>query len=167
MLIREFHPGEELALHEVFHSSVHELAGGCYRADQLAAWAPDMVDEEAWVGKIRALRPFVAEASGRIVAYGDLGQSGYIDHFYVAGWCARRGIGSALMRHIAGAAQQRGVVELTADVSRCAEAFFAQHGFLVVERRTVVVRAVEMAHARMCRKLANSSTDTVQSTSSL
>ena len=132
---------------------MHQLARGCYRADQLAAWAPDVVDEEGWVRKIRALGPFVAEASGRIVAYGDLGESGYIDHFYVAGWCARRGIGSALMRHIAGIAQQRGVVELTADVSACAETFFVRHGFWVVERRTVVVRGVEMANARMCRRL--------------
>ena len=98
MRIREFHAGEELALREVFHSSVHELATRHYTPDQLAAWAPETFDREAWVRRVRSLHPFVAEEAGRIVGYGDLQASGYIDHLYVAGWHARRGVGSALIR---------------------------------------------------------------------
>ena len=83
--------------------------------------------------------------------YGDLGAGGYIDHFFVAGGAARRGVGSALLRHIAACAQQRGITALTADVSLCAQAFFAQHGFELIERRTVVLRGVALANARMRR----------------
>ena len=108
MMIREFRIGEELALREVFHSSVHELAAGYYTPDQLAAWAPASFDEDAWASRVRAICPFVAEEAGRIVGYGDLGTRGYIDHLYVAGAHARRGVGSALIRHICSVAEQRG-----------------------------------------------------------
>ena len=43
-------------------------------------------------------KPFVAEIEGQIVGYADLQEDGYIDHFFVSGSMARRGVGSALMR---------------------------------------------------------------------
>jgi putative acetyltransferase len=36
-------------------------------------------------------------------------------------------------------------------VSLCAQAFFARHGFELIERRTVVLRGVALANARMRR----------------
>jgi putative acetyltransferase len=153
MIIREFQDGEELALHDVFFSSVNTLARDRYTETQIAAWAPSSFDRAAWVGRIRTMRPFVVEQSGLIVAYGDLQTSGYIDHFYVAGSHARRGIGTALLEHLCSTAQQRGIARVVSDVSLCAEPFFQRHGFSVSERKTVVVRGVEMPNARMCRQL--------------
>jgi putative acetyltransferase len=152
MIIREFRLGEELALHEIFHSSVHELARSHYTPDQISAWAPESFDGAAWVQRMRTIRPFVAEESGQLIAYADLQDSGYIDHFYVAGSHARRGIGSKLIQHILAMARRRAISELTSDVSLCAESLFARHGFTVVERRTVVVRSVEIPNVRMQRK---------------
>ena len=151
MLIREFQSADALALHAVFHSSVHTLGAACYSAAQLEAWAPASFNVHAWSAKMCALRPFLAVQAERVLGYGDLGAGGYIDHLFVAGDAARRGIGSALLRHIAACAQERGITALTADVSLCAQAFFAQHGFELIERRTVVLHGVALANARMRR----------------
>ena len=150
-LIRDFVDGDELPLREVFHSSVHRLAGTHYTEEQLEAWAPGEFDSAAWRAKIRGIRPFVAVMAAGIAGYASLRKDGYIDHFYVAGTFARQGIGTALMNHLVAKAARRRIAQLTANVSLCAEQFFAMNGFSVVERRTVRAGAVTLTNVHMCR----------------
>jgi putative acetyltransferase len=151
MLIRAYRPGEETALREVFHSSVHQRARRDYSAEQLEAWAPREYDLDWWNNRIRGNRPFVVEIDGHIAGYADLQDSGYIDQFFVAGGHTGRGVGSALMRHLLAEAARRRIGALFADVSLTAEPFFARHGFVVEARRQVMVRGVTLANARMRR----------------
>jgi putative acetyltransferase len=151
VVIREFTLGDELRLREVFHSSVHRLAGTHYTAEQLEAWAPLVFDTAAWIAKIRALRPFVAVKAADIAGYASLGKEGYIDHFYVAAAFAGQGIGTALINHLLAVAARHRIAQLTAHVSLCAEEFFATNGFIVVERQTIRAGEVTLANARMCR----------------
>ena len=51
-------------------------------------------------------------------------------------------------------AQSLGLVELTSNVSKTAEPFFALHGFHVVERRFPVRRGVTLQNALMRKSLS-------------
>lgn len=62
--IRPFRSGDELALHAVFYSAVHQLAAAHYTAAQLAAWAPADHDTAQWAERMRRIQPFVAEIGG-------------------------------------------------------------------------------------------------------
>ncbi|NMM90297.1 GNAT family N-acetyltransferase [Rhodococcus sp. SRB_17] len=134
MRLRPCHPGDEPALRAVFHSSVHQLARPHYTAEQLQAWAPAEYDAAQWAERLRANRPFVAELEGCIAGFADLQPSGYIDHFFVAGDYAARGVGRALMAHLHQVAQQAGISRLWADVSLSAEPFFRRSRFGVEAR---------------------------------
>src|SRR3954471_11775553 len=134
MKVRQFQIGDELALHEVFYSAVHTLAANDYSAEQREAWAPGAFDVKSWTERMRRLRPFVVESEERIVGYADLQEDGYIDHFFVAGDQARRGVGRLLMMSIRERAASLGLASLFSDVSRTAEPFFAHFGFRVSER---------------------------------
>jgi putative acetyltransferase len=147
--IRDFQIGDEMRLHEVFRTAVHRVASADYTPQQIDAWAPDSIDVAAWTARMRALRPYVVEAGGTIVAYADLQGDGYIDHFFVSGLHPRQGIGTALMRHIVETATARGIDTLTADVSRTAQPLFERFGFVVVEQRTRTVRGVAVPNALM------------------
>jgi len=158
MYIREFEPGDEEELHSVFLSAVHELASKDYTPEQVEAWAPASFDLEAWSKRIQGIRPFVVEFNGKLVAYADVQPTGYIDHFFVSGPFARSGIGTSLMNHIHETAVTQGIGILTSDVSRTAQPFFAQFGFVVVEQRAPVVRGVTIPNAFMrCELTANPS----------
>ncbi|WP_149195431.1 GNAT family N-acetyltransferase [Luteimonas suaedae] len=158
MLIRDFISGEETELRRVFMSSVHTLACDFYTKEQLNAWAPAAYDQEKWISKIAALRPFVATIGGRVAGYADLQESGYIDHFFVSGDFPGRGIGSALMQHIHEVAAKRGLLQLSAHVSLSAETFFTKHGFLIDERQTLAVMGIPIGNSRMSKALlANNS----------
>jgi putative acetyltransferase len=153
MNIRRFELGDESALLDVFHSSIHLVAARDYTEQQLSAWAPDSLDQGLWALHMQALAPFVVEEGGRIIGYADLQRSGYIDHFFVAGEHARRGIGRLLMERIHQEARTLGLSQLTAQVSLSAEPFFLHFGFQVVERRTPVLRGVTLDNALMCKHL--------------
>ena len=153
MKIRRFRPGDETALFRVHVTAIREIAARDYTPEQIEAWLPMDTDMDAWAGRMRALRPFVAELVGEIVGYADLQPDGLIDHFYVSGDHPRQGIGTRLMTRIHDKACVLGLTALTSHVSRTAEPFFALHGFRVVERRFPTRRGVVLENASMRKRL--------------
>ncbi|MBJ9535497.1 GNAT family N-acetyltransferase [Citrobacter braakii] len=149
MKIRRFSNGDEISLFSVFLSSVHTLASHYYTQEQIDAWAPTDIDPEQWANHMKELRPFVVEVDGEIAGYADLQPNGYIDHFFVSGTYPRQGVGTLLMNRIHEEARQRGIGELTSNVSKAAEAFFLRHGFHVVERGFPACRGVTLQNALM------------------
>ncbi|WP_314972487.1 hypothetical protein [Comamonas testosteroni] len=90
MHVRSYRPGDEIALWQVFHDAVHQLAVNHYSQVQLDAWAPQRPDWTQWRQRIQALQPFVAVGDNdQAMAYADLQANGYIDHFFVAPQYAR------------------------------------------------------------------------------
>ncbi|MBW7002743.1 GNAT family N-acetyltransferase, partial [Salmonella enterica subsp. enterica serovar Weltevreden] len=92
--------------------------------EQIDAWAPADIDLERWANHIKELQPFVVELDGEIAGYADVQPNGYIDHFFVSGTYSRQGVGTLLMNCIHEEARQRGISELTSNVSKAAEVFF-------------------------------------------
>ena len=158
MHIREFQLGDEAGLYAVLLSAIHDLASKDYTPEQIEAWAPASFDPEAWAKRMQGIRPFVVESRGRLVAYADVQPTGYIDHFFVSGPVARTGIGTMLMNRIHETASAQGIRVLTSDVSRTAQPFFAQFGFVVVEQRAPILRGVTVPNTLMrCELTANPS----------
>jgi putative acetyltransferase len=153
MPIRPFQPGDEPALYRVHREAIHRVASRDYNPEQIEAWAPARQDPGAWAIKMRNIRPFVAEVDGAIAGYADLQPSGYIDHFFVSADFPRRGVGRQLMERIHEEAARQGIAELTADVSRTAQPFFARFGFEIVEQRFPVRAGVTIPNALMRKHL--------------
>lgn len=155
MHVRAFRVGDEAALFGVYYSAIHEIARRDYNQQQLNAWAPANMDMGVWRERLRKIKPFVVEVDGEIAAYADVQPSGYIDHFFVAGSHAGSGIGRVLMNRIHQQATHLSLTELSSDVSRTAQPFFAHFGFEVVEQRRPVVRGVTVPNALMRKSLSH------------
>lgn len=153
MLVRRFCAGDEDDLWHVYHSAIHLIAARDYSREQVDAWAPESVDRDLWRRRMEGINPFVVESDQVIVGYADVQATGYIDHFFVSGHFPRRGVGALLMRTLHEEAHRSGLVELTSDVSRTAQAFFARFGFTVVEQRSPVLRGVVVPNAFMRKVL--------------
>lgn len=148
-IIRRFKPEDAAALFEVFYSAVHLVACRDYSPEQIQAWAPKEVDRTLWQQHLLNLKPFVIELHDEIVGYADLQTNGYIDHFFVSGQHAQQGIGTQLMVHILAEAKALGLTELTSDVSRTAQPFYAKYGFVIVEQRYPELRGVIIPNTLM------------------
>jgi len=153
LAIRRYRAGDERPLWAVFHAAVHVTAAADYTAEQLDAWAPRDFDTAAWDARIERIRPWVAEFDGTPVGYADVQPDGYIDHFFVAPWVARRGVGARLMDRIHRSAGDAGTRRLCADVSLGARAFFERFGFEVEASRDVRVRGAVLRNFRMSKGL--------------
>ena len=141
-------------LFDIFYSAVHGTAAAYYTPAQIAAWAPAELDRDAWAAHLDTIAPFVAQIDGRAVGYADLQSDGYIDHFFVHGDFARRGIGNALMRTLHRAARERALNRLYSNVSLAAVAFFNVWGFEYVHAQTPIRRGVAIDNVRMRKQLA-------------
>jgi len=149
MEIRRFKLGDETALFRVYFTAIHKVASRDYSREQVAAWAPADFDMDLWANLVQKICPFVIELDNEIVGYADIQPDGYIDHFFVSGSHPRQGIGTQLMTRIHEEAISLGLTELTSNVSKTAEPFFALHGFHVVERYFPVRRGVTLQNALM------------------
>lgn len=155
MEIRRFRLGDETALLRVHISAIHIISSKDYTPEQIEAWAPSDLDAGLWASRIREIAPFVVEIGNEIVGYADVQRNGYIDQFFVSGTHGRQGIGIRLMARIHEEARSLGLTELTSDVSKTAEPFFALHGFQVVERRFPIRRGVVLQNALMRKALTH------------
>ena len=153
MLIRDFAPGDEPHLAQLYYDAVHQTAAADYSPEQLAVWAPADRDPTQWAERLRRIRPFLAEIDGVIVGYADVQSDGYIDHFYVLPGAGRRGIGSALMNQIQAVAWTNQTRRLYANVSLTARFFFEKFDFLVDKEQVVVVSGIPLRNFRMSKSL--------------
>ena len=151
--LRDFQPGDELALRAVFESAIRETARRDYSQEQVEAWAPREFDPALWASRMRRVAPFVATRDGEIAGYADVQRAGLIDHFFVAAGAGGQGVGGALMRRLLARAEELGLAEVNSLVSLTAEPFFAHFGFEVLERHVFDLRGVEMRNALMRRRL--------------
>ncbi|WP_258304969.1 GNAT family N-acetyltransferase, partial [Escherichia coli] len=87
--------------------SVHGLTAADYSREQCDAWAPWDMPQAQWSAAMREMRPFEAEFEGMVAGYADLQPDGRIGHFFVAAGHARRGIGTALLRHLMESARRQ------------------------------------------------------------
>lgn len=83
MQIRAYRPEDCTELAELFYHTVHTVNAKDYTAQELEAWACGTVDLEAWNSSFLAHTTLVAEADGRLVGFGDMDASGYLDRLYI------------------------------------------------------------------------------------
>ncbi len=149
--IRPFQAGDEAQLFQVFYSSVHELASKYYSAAQINAWAPETIDTSRWQQRLHKLQPFVLTCDNQALAYADLQDNGYIDHFFVSGRHAGLGLGSQLMQHLLCRAEEKGLQQISAHVSLSAQNFFERFGFEISKREIARIGTIELNNALMIR----------------
>lgn len=154
MRVRKFRVGDEAALFKIFYSAIHQVASRDYSAAQIEAWAPADLDFGNWEERMRGIDPFVVDTDGLLIAYADIQENGYIDHFFVSGDHPRQGAGRLLMGAIHEKANSYRLETLTSDVSRTAQPFFEHFGFEVVEQRSPKIRGVVVPNALMRKALS-------------
>ncbi len=156
MHIRKYQPGEERALWRLFFDTIHNVNTRDYTAEQVQAWAPEIIDEHLWRVRIETMEPYVCIADEDVVVgYAGLLPSGYIDHFYVHHQWQGQGVGKLLYAAIETDAREQNLDELTADVSITARPFFTARGFTVVAQQEVTRGTTVLTNFKMVKRLSD------------
>lgn len=142
MKIREYKPADLPAILALFHDTVHAVNARDYTPVQLNAWAPDHPDLAEWKRRLESHRCLVAVENGEIAGFGDIDETGYLDHLFVAADRQGTGIGTALCD-----ALEAGPVHTDASIT--ARPFFEARGYRVVTEQKVLCGGVVMPNYHM------------------
>jgi putative acetyltransferase len=153
MRIRRYADGDAAATLAVYLRAVRGTASRDYSAEQIAAWAPDDLDLGRWAARRAAATTFVAVEGERVIGFADLVDEGHVDMTFVEPAFGDRGVATALLEAVVGAARSRAVRRLTVHASITARPFFERRGFAVDEERRVDLDGVALTNFAMSRAL--------------
>ena len=150
------------SLCRVHFEAVRRTASACYPAEVIERWASDQSEirlaqfRRALAGGDEQL--VVAEDDSGTVAFGSIvAAAGELRAVYVHPDAGRRGIGGHILTELERLAVQRGVSALHVDASLNAEAFYARHGYQVVEKGVHLLGGTTpMACVKMIKHLTTS-----------
>lgn len=139
MILRKYAKTDCVELAELFYDTVHTVNAKDYTQEQLDAWATGKVNLEAWNESFQAHHTVVAEMDGKIVGFGDIDETGYLDRLYVHKDYQRRGVAAAICDALE---QRTKAAEFTTHASITARPFFEKRGYTVAREQQVERRGV-------------------------
>ncbi len=125
----------------VHHAAVHHAGAEAYPPDALEHWSGPLTGArlKEWSARLSDANEYftVAVTEGVVVAFGSLLlETDRLRGTYVKPDHARAGIGSELLAHLEENAVTNGLDHLQVDASINARAFYAHHGYEVIEETT-------------------------------
>lgn len=149
MTLRKYAKTDCAELAQLFYDTVHTVNARDYTQEQLDAWAAGEVDLESWNESFLTHHTVVAEKDGRIVGFGDMDGSGYLDRLYVHKDYQHGGVASAICDELE---NHSTAAEFTTHASITARPFFEKRGYTVVGEQQVERRGVWLTNFVMRRK---------------
>lgn len=150
-MVRDYEPNDLKAVVALFERSVHQIACRDYTPAQLAVWAPERPDFDAWTKRLSTGGIFVSEREDRLAGFARIDESGELDLLYVDPLLERQGVATELFDSVAAWSRRNGIVQLTANVSITARPFFERIGFRVLQSQVVEREGVRLENFRMER----------------
>ena len=143
MQLREYTPSDCAQLAELFYQTVHSVNAKDYTQEQLNAWASGEVDLKAWDASFRAHGTIIAVENGKIIGFGDMDETGYLDRLYVHKDYQGQGIASAICDELERFASEK---TITTHASITAKPFFLHREYCVVRKQEVLRRGVALTN---------------------
>lgn len=131
--IRQYTPADCAEIAQLFVETVHAVCKKDYPPEQLDAWTGH-VDLERWNRSFLEHDTLVAVTDGKIVGFGDIDASGYLDRLYVHKDYQRQGIATALCDRLE---RMHTFSTVTTHASITARPFFENRGYQVVKPQLV------------------------------
>lgn len=133
MELRRYQLSDCKELTELFYHTVHTVNAKDYTKEQLDVWATGQVDLERWDRSLREHVSIVAVDEGRIVGFGDIDHTGYLDRLFVHADYQGRGIATAICERL----EQAVAGEICTHASITARPFFEKRGYRVIKEQKV------------------------------
>lgn len=143
MQLREYQHSDCEQLAELFYQTVHSVNAKDYTKEQLDVWATGKVDLCEWNCSFLKHRTIIAVENGKIVGFGDMDSTGYLDGLYVHKDYQRKGIASAICDALESSSTGKPFIT---HASISAKPFFQHRGYRVVKEQEVIRQGVALTN---------------------
>lgn len=153
MEFREYKNTDLHAVMDLFYVTVHEVNKNDYSEEQLDAIAPKDANEYHWEKSLEKNHTIVVEEDDKLIAFGNIGKTGYLDRLYVHLDYLRKGIASKLVEELEEYAKKHGshVINVTSSIT--SKAFFESKGYAVIEEQINERRGERLLRYLMEKKI--------------
>lgn len=133
MIIREYHPSDCIELADLFYNTVHTVNAKNYTKEQLDVWAAPQMDLEKWNLSFLEHKSIVAVDEERIVGFGDIDKTGYLDRLFVHKDYQGKGVATLICNQL----EQAVPGKIFTHASITAKPFFEKRGYRTVKEQQV------------------------------
>ena len=153
MEFREYKNTDLHAVMDLFYVTVHEVNKNDYSEEQLDAIAPKDANEYHWEKSLEKNHTIVVEEDDKLIAFGNIGKTGYLDRLYVHPDYLRKVIASKLVEELEEYAKKHGshVINVTSSIT--SKAFFESKGYAVIEEQINERRGERLLRYLMEKKI--------------
>ena len=144
MELRAYRAEDCAQMAALFYETVHTVNAKDYTKEQLDAWATGEVDMEAWNASFLEHRTIVAVEEGRIIGFGDMDRTGYLDRLYVHAAHQGEGVATAICDRLEEGCPNADTYTTHASIT--ARPFFERRGYLTIRRQEVERRGVVLVN---------------------
>lgn len=141
--IRKYQHSDCVEMAELFYQTVHAVNIRDYTDEQVDAWVTGNVNLKEWDRSFSEHVSVVAVKDGKIVGFGDMDASGYLDRLYVHKDFQNQGIAAAICDALE---KKIGAVRFTTHASITARPFFEHRGYRMIKEQQVIRRGVSLTN---------------------
>jgi putative acetyltransferase len=140
-------------MQELFVATIKSVCQKEYNEQQIEVWTSGVNNTERWIEVIEKQFVLLALIENKIVGYGTLKDTNYIDFFYIHKDFQRQGIANNLLTLLELEAKKRSSKTITSDISITAKPFFEKKGFIVKAKQKNIKSGVELINYKMEKNL--------------
>ncbi len=130
-------------LAELFYQTVHTINANDYTKEQLDVWATGKLDLEEWNRSFSRNNTMVAIKDDKIVGFGDIDKTGYLDRLYVHKDYQHQGIATAICDKLE---REACAGKIVVHASITAKPFFISRGYKVIKEQQVVRKGISLTN---------------------
>lgn len=144
MILRNYKESDCTEILLLFYETVHSVNRKDYAPNQLDAWADGNADFIKWNQSLQDHKTVVAEEKGKIVGFGDIDHTGYLDRLYVHKDYQHQGIATSICDVL-----EIGCNKVLTHASITAKPFFLNRGYKVIREQEVIRHGVVLRNTVM------------------
>ena len=142
MIIRTYQSSDLKILVKLFYDTVHFINSKDYSKEQVDVWASKTLDLVKWDQSLKEHYSLVALIDGKIVGFGDIDQTGYLDRLYVHYQYQGKGIAKAICSQLEKSVNGK----ITVHASITAKGFFEHRGYQVIKKQEVKRQEISLVN---------------------
>lgn len=143
MQFRRYKPADCEPLAKLFYQTVHSVNARDYTKEQLNVWATGKVDLQEWNSSFLKHETIVTVENNKIVGFGDMDKSGYLDRLFVHKDHQGKSIASAICNELECSIKGK---RITTHASITAKPFFLHRGYCVIREQEVVRHGISLTN---------------------
>ena len=134
MELRRYKSSDLEQIATLFHDTVHTVNANDYTDKQLDVWATGIIDHGEWDRSFREHLTYVATVDDKIIGFGDIDSTGYLDKLYVHKDFQSIGVATAICDRLE---TESDFPLITVHASITAKPFFEKRGYLATKEQEV------------------------------